>query len=211
MFTSSGVFTVPKGVKQLQVFCVGGGSDSASDNGGGGGYTTTNTMQVQNMKTISVTVASGQSNTIVGDITANGSSGTSNGGSGGGRAQFELGWGTGNAQPGGSDGSDGYAYRHPVGDTIKFSSGQGTTTRAFGEITGTLYAGGGGGGSSAFSFNVMTGANGGAGGGGNGFRWNKFNSNDNRDAGDGATNTGGGGGGNDGKGGSGIAIIRWGY
>ena len=80
--------------------------------------------------------------------------------------------------------------------------GQGTTTREFGESTGTLYAGGGGAGG-----NGSAQAKGGSGGGGNG-AWNGNPQTS------GAANTGGGGGGmyygltNVGKGGSGIVVIR---
>jgi hypothetical protein len=43
VFTSSGTFTVPKGVKSIDVFCVGGGGGGTPHcySGGGGGYTTT--------------------------------------------------------------------------------------------------------------------------------------------------------------------------
>ena len=100
---------------------------------------------------------------------------------------------------GGSDGSDGYTGNESVRSEDLFNpgwvtvfnaggKGQHTTTKAFGESNGTLYAGGGG----------SEGAPGGSGGGG-GFRVN------------GGANTGGGGGSFTGSGGSGIAIIRWGY
>ena len=137
---------------------------------------------------------------------------------------------------GGSDGSNGYfgsqsAYNYMVStnnslaETRKpvlvpsdrpYCRGQGSTTRAFGESSGTLYSGGGG---SACDNNTSTlwyGA-GGAGGGGKGGAYSTS-------ASAGTANTGGGGGcgstyGNGsssanshGKaGGSGIVIIRWGY
>lgn len=91
-------------------------------------------------------------------------------------------------------------------------AGQGTTTRAFGESNGTLYAGGGGG---SWSPSGHTGAvgQGGAGGGGRGR--NNDNSG-NIDGTNGTPNTGGGSGGFsgakvNGQGGSGIVIVRWGY
>jgi len=104
-----------------------------------------------------------------------------NGGSGGGK----------NA-PGGSDGADGKSSSSSL---TYVGIGQHTTTRAFGEDTGTLYAGGGGG----------RGASGGAGGGGSGY------------SGYGASGTGGGGGSSGpntgstpgGYGGSGVVLIRW--
>lgn len=104
------------------------------------------------------------------------------------------------AGAGGSDGSDGgtanpqpNATRYPIG------TGQGTTTREFGEAAGKLYAGGGGAG------NILgTPTSGGDGGGGNG--GSKMTA---------TPNTGGGGGGANegsvstgGDGGSGIVCIR---
>ena len=49
VFTSSGVFTVPKGVKEIEVFCVGGGGSGYKpfeSNGGAGGFTKTGEMEV---------------------------------------------------------------------------------------------------------------------------------------------------------------------
>ena len=94
---------------------------------------------------------------------------------------------------GGSDGSNGGAGSNTAG------VGQGTTTREFGENSGTLYAGGGGGASTS------SGGNAGDGGGGAGAS--------SSNAANGATNTGGGGGGarsnyTPGTGGSGIVIMR---
>ena len=64
---------------------------------------------------------------------------------------------------GGSDGSDGEMAVLPRG------KGQGTTTRYFGESTGTLYAGGGGSSSPFYEDTTSKiGGKGGAGGGGNG-------------------------------------------
>ena len=108
------------------------------------------------------------------------------------------------------------------------SVGQGTTTRAWGESTGTLYAGGGGGGA-AFAMNnnpstggwssyYWKGASGGAGGGGNGGDYNNYAQT--ATAGTPNTGSGGGGGGarayssygyayDSGAGGSGLVIVRW--
>ena len=116
--------------------------------------------------------------------------------------------------PGGSDGSNGYAYNQ-WGEllTSETGIGQGYTTREFGEATGTLYAGGGGGGfcdSTSNSSKKKYAGAGGAGGGGAGGN-NSVGEN-------GEPNTGGGGGGNgydpiwtirtQASGGSGIVIIR---
>ena len=58
-FTESSTnFTVPKGVKKIDVFCVGGGGGTV---GGGGGYTKT---------ALSVAVAPGQQVSVVGGASA---------------------------------------------------------------------------------------------------------------------------------------------
>ena len=116
-----------------------------------------------------------------------------NGGSGGGGGSHD---GTIGGE-GGSNGANGinsstYSSGHLYWGHLG-GSGQGSTTREFGESTGELYAGGGGGGPNA---------SGGAGGGAKG------------SGGSASKNTGGGGGGSagggsaGGSGGSGIVIIR---
>ena len=104
------------------------------------------------------------------------------------------------AGAGGSDGSDGGAANpQPNATSYPIGTGQGTTTREFGEAAGKLYAGGGGAG------NILgTPTSGGDGGGGNG--GSKMTA---------TPNTGGGGGGANegsvstgGDGGSGIVCIR---
>lgn len=223
VYTESGIFVVPPNVHHMDVFLVGGGSSgkgrtaSASVNksggaGGGSGYTKTIlNISPTSGQSIPVVIGHGgqaaQGNTMngggttkFGDYEALGGSVNnsslsdgSNGGSGGGAGGYYY-WNAGiyaTGTNGGTNGSDG------VTGYSKGGKGQGATTRAFGESTGTLYAGGGGGGGA----NYGTGS-GGAGGGGGG------------DGGDATRNTGGGGGGgygyggNGGKGGDGIAIIR---
>lgn len=120
---------------------------------------------------------------------------------------------------GGSNGSNGES-NNIMGVITVGGVGQGTTTRAFGEEDGTLYAGGGGGGNITSSSGVTGSSAGGAGGGGNGGTYNS------PDGGKvynvstaGTANTGGGGGGGaissapanarPQNGGSGIVIIRW--
>ena len=268
VFTSSGTFTVPKGIKQIKVFAVGGGggcgsswvySDNGVDhggNGGGGGYTKTSIINVNPGDSISVSIGTGGvakgfsqhdttgSNTIVQSIVANGGHGggkfifdspyiNSIGGSGGGKggsgysSTVNLMYG-GN---GGSDGSNGYLSKSGSASTELAGTnwggrylGQGSTTRAFGESTGTIYAGGGGGGT---DFTGIGGRGGSGGGGNGGYGKGKIAPTS------GGYATGGGAGGDycdytlsggyriydDGNsryflstpGGSGIAIIRWGY
>ena len=120
-----------------------------------------------------------------------------NGGSGGGAGQGDGSRGG----AGGSDGSNG--GNSPYGPTGGI--GQGTTTKAFGEDSQTLYAGGGGG----------PGLSGGSGGGGRGAQGSTSG---NTSATSGTPNTGSGGGCGyknsrynlpSGAGGSGLIIIRW--
>ncbi len=192
-FLTNGTF-IPVNSMTIDVFLVGGGGRGgsiANGKGGGGGYTST-------YQSISLSKDTGYSVSIgSGSVSCYGQGGTSsafghsvlggysscsggNGGSGGGG-------GNGN---GGSNGSNGLGTSGGIG--------QNTTTREFGEITGTLYAGGGGG--------NKYGA-GGAGGGGSYGSPNGY---------PGTTNLGGGGGYGDvsngdtgGNGGSGIVVIRF--
>ena len=232
IFTSSGIFTAPKGAKELQVFCVGGGSALGWD-GGGGGYTKTNNIAVNSEDQINISVGNGGyrsagGQTIVNGVVADGGTlyrtvggydvfttySGYHGGSGGGAYGSSSTMMPGNGGSDGGNGGSGGFYYNGSPCYKPGGVGQGTTTRAFGESDGTLYAGGGG------ALNVYGSqiASGGAGGGGNGGAssylslWaNPCN---------GQPNTGGGGGGSKGRdtdlsmpytyGGSGIAIIRWG-
>jgi hypothetical protein len=164
-----------------------------------------------------------------------------NGGSGGGLNYYSYSikytYYENTASDGGSDGGNGCtaaicfytwsADEHGINYYESGGTGQGTTTRAFGESDGTLYAGGGGGGGGGEDIVALTwdtkpeyNGHGGAGGGGNG----GFVSSDykgfeysNYMAKPGDVNTGGGGGGvgipgaGTTSGGSGIVIIRWGF
>ena len=200
---------------KLDVFCVGGGCAGGSGNwdgnngygkAGSGGYTKTQkSVQVTVNTAYSIVIgAGGQSafapggSTSAFGVTANG--GTKLGGGSGGGA-----YGNNQVNNGGSDGGNGdpqNAANIGIDHWGSPGKGQGTTTREFGEPTGTLYAGGGGAGG-----NGSAQAHGGAGGGGNG-AWNGHQPTS------GEANTGGGGGGmyygltNVGKGGSGIVVIR---
>ena len=217
-FKSSGTlkFTnIGKWDGKLDVFCVGGGCAGGSGNwdgnngygkAGSGGYTKTQkSIQVTANTSYNIVIgAGGQSafapggSTSALGVTANG--GTKLGGGSGGGA-----YGNNQVNNGGSDGGNGDPQNDANIGIDHWGSpgkGQGTTTREFGESTGTLYSGGGGAGG-----NGSAQAKGGSGGGGNG-AWNGNQPTS------GAANTGGGGGGmyygltNVGKGGSGIAVIR---
>lgn len=156
-FLSSGTFTPLKNMV-IDAFLVGagGGSGSAFCGSGGSGYTTTVRSVVLAANTAyPITVGAAGTNGTSGSTDGGGTTafsasaaggkcsanGTSNkvtpggnGGSGGG--------GAGNIPygkaAGGTDGSDG------TDNTSKGGTGQGTTTREFGEADGTLYASGGG-------------------------------------------------------------------
>lgn len=211
-------------------------------NGGGGGYTTTSKLSVSQADSIPVEIGAGAiggsthagSNTSVSSVIANGARnsatiaygpgpgttyGGGNGGSGGGSVRSGLFY-KDEGSNGGSDGSDGDASKWMWNSSTVYTPGgvgQGTTTRAFGESEGTLYAGGGGGCSSGtpLASNYIVGK-GGAGGGGNGGAYSYLVLYVNPT--DGGINTGGGAGGCCTTGevnmrkptaGSGIAIIRW--
>lgn len=221
-FLTSGTFTPLVGMT-IDAFLLGGGTGgnvggtgTATNSGGGGGGGKTLTVS-----SISLTAnqaypivigngggssGAGQSSTGFGETATTGTvnaskyKGNAGGSGGGGGAQGYTSGGIG-----GTNGGNGAAGYWAAG------SGQGTTTREFGEGTGTLYAGGGGGGGGPYSTSPQ-GAAGGAGGGATGGA---------RQGGKGsnaAANTGGGGGGGGAKdgaaggaggtGGSGIVVIR---
>lgn len=247
---TSGMLNIQRlGTPYNDIFLVGGGGGGArgayyykgggigrfSGNGGGGGYTETvlnaNIGEDDSYQVIigaggaggdwssNVTAGDG-GNTSIGNYSANGGKSGNNG------------------SAGGSGGGQGGTL-HRV-DLVS-SPGQGTTTRAFGETTGALFAGGGGGGSynsagygseggaggsdgangnahgtsSASNSPAIGGAGGSGGGGKGGSVEEKLYTGS-----PGTTNTGGGGGGapaydssgsNGGSGGSGIVIIRGRY
>ena len=225
------VFLEPK---VIDVFMVGGGGagghidtgiTDTGCGGGGGGYTRTiRRVNIANNQSVQVTVGAGGALRQGGGATAfgtnyvvnggatpalPGSSGASPGGAGGsgggGGVKSNSDYGTGGSN--GSNGESGYP------DSFVGGTGQGFTTREFGEITGKLYAGGGGGGRymSAQSPVVSMGGAGGGGAGG----W--CSTSNHQPAAAGVANTGGGGGGRAtaypntaeaGTGGSGIVCFR---
>ena len=213
----------------IDVFLVGGGGGGSyhggGGGGGGGGYTTTaKKVSVAANTQYTITIGSGGSGgscdgsggrggttSAFSKTAAGGYGGTSdlctgskarntpggNGGSGGGGGSV----GGTYAGAGGSNGGNGGTgnYGNGWSGSGPGGTGQGTTTREFGETSGTLYAGGGGGGTAGGATAA------GAGGTGGGQGGNANNS------GSGAANTGGGGGGSyyGGRpGGTGIVVIR---
>lgn len=203
-FLTSGVFT-PLKAMTIDAFLVGGGAAGKGVSwiayGGSGGFTTTVKKITLNKNT--------EYNVVIG------AGGSGNGGAGGASSGFTGTAAGANATPG-QGGSGGALMKYSGPETKNagsdgtnggsaYSTGQGSTTREFGEPTGDLYAGGGGaaylpGGTSGI---VYAAAGAGGGGGISG-----------RTALPGEPNTGGGGCGregtsnNSGAGGSGIVIIR---
>ena len=229
--TSIDIFCVGGGASGGSIATPSGGGKRFTGGGGSGKTATKKAYTVTPGSSFTVTIGAGGSTyqpTGYTDYTAAGSGGTTsfgsvisasggvgsasnsssgaNGGSGGGsRGSISTSSGAvtqGGA--GGSDGSDGTAIGYQTAGT-----GQHTTTRSYGETSGTLYAGGGSGG--AYSSNTVSG---GAGGGGSSYGLDQH-------GGNGTANTGGGGGGLlynssstgtkkiGGAGGSGICLVRW--
>ena len=213
-FLTSGTFKPLKNM-EIDAFLVGAGagggkkvstsgSSGSASSGGGGGFTkTVSAVNLTKNTTYEIAVGVGGAPEVDGGSTSafnetaiggkkgghiggdrKGVAGGAGGSGGGGASTMP----TSGAGKGGSDGSDGYKVTYGAAGT-----GQGTTTREFGESTGDLYSGGGGGTTVSIMGTVK--AAGGDGGGAKG--------------GESATdNTGGGGGGNGGYGGSGIVVIR---
>lgn len=232
------VFLEPK---VIDVFMVGGGgmggfngttggSNYYSTNGGGGGGYTRTVRRIKAQGTYQITVGEGATGTgadggstawgttfaVAGGVssrtqssapTSSAAQGRPGGSGGGGGVISNSDYGTG-----GSDGNNGeQGYFGPVAG----GTGQGFTTREFGEATGKLYAGGGGGGRAMQSNTPIISAGGSGGGGAGGFQW--LANNLYQAAGAGGANTGGGGGGSvgsynvgmtGGSGGSGIVCFR---
>ena len=219
---SSGIITF-NAEYNLDIFLVGGGGGAAAakigggrcSGGGGGGYTKTEKNVKTSIGSLSVTIGAGGKggvyrndgptaggvtsfNTISvagGNVSDNRSGG--NGGSGGAAPAYTEEYASGYRGVDGGNGTKGSASGS-YGTYGTPGTGQGTTTREFGESTGKLYADGGGAGGS-------TAQGTGDGGGGAGTK--------SGNGGNGVANTGGGGGGSSyasdgGAGGSGIVCIR---
>lgn len=200
-FLTSGTFRITNRYGwngKIDAFLVGAGGSGNSGYGSGGGSGYTKTVKgltlTENTDYHIIIGAGGIGvSTLTGNTGGSTSafSNTASGGTGGETRQGGRGGSGGGSVngTGGSDGSNGANGAYTGG------TGQGSTTREFGESGAKLYAGGGGG------ENAAGGDGGGAAGG--------FNSS----GGNAAANTGGGGGGtNDpytsGSGGSGIVVIR---
>lgn len=153
VFKSSGTFQIVGGNWNLDVFLVGGGGGAGvayeycgNYGGGGGGYTRTEKNILYGAGSYNVVVGAGGSSnggnggsssfdiySVAGGQGATSHSG-GNGGSGGGAVD----------KAGGSDGADGIDATGTGCNSVGTGgTGQGTTTRAFEEPTGTLYSTGG--------------------------------------------------------------------
>ena len=217
---SSGTLTIRRlgnASNGIDVFLVGAGGGGYQSAGGGAGYTKTVKKLSVSETSYSITIGqgnytgSGNPTSAFGYSASGGRYGSgNNGGNGGSGGGSENIWNT--STTGGSDGSNGQG-RTDRGCTN--GTGQHTTTREFGESSGTLYAGGGsasyvGYPSSSGTLNsYYTETPGSPGGGGssgtggnpnNGWPWYGGSN--------GASNTGGGGGSGGTTGGSGIVVIR---
>lgn len=236
-YTSSGSYTIPTGYTKFDAFAVGGGGGTLhsgsntvgqSCNGAAGGKTgTIRNVAVTSGNVINIVVGAGQvqayrdnkggtSSILLGGttlLTAEGGGGQytndwymAKGGSGGGGGASTSSYPY--AGNGGADGNNGYgsgSSSHT--QSLNAQGGQGSTTSAWGNPSGTLYGGGGGGGVHG---GIPSPGAGGAGGGGAG-GGHSYN------GGNGSANTGGGGGGGGGhskttstssNGGSGIVLLH---
>ncbi len=247
-FTTSGSYTVPTGYTKADLFVVGGGGKAwfggygaFGSGGAGGGRTATKTgLAISAGQKATVTIGaggttgnstgpSGGTTSIVfpnytlqalgGETqSAENTSGGAGGSGGGGASYYRYGH---QYDPGGAGGSNGGNGANVNGnyETTLGGKGQGTTTRAWGSSTGTMYAGGGGGSGGCSGSSTTTFSNGGAGGGGGGGRGGNGagHNRTGEDGVSGSANTGGGGGGGGsgdggrgegGNGGSGIALLK---
>lgn len=129
----------------LDVFLVGGGSANYYAVGGSGGNTKTAHIYVRKNLELSAQIGAGGTNrgsggnTSLAGISATGGNVSGGTGSGGGGSGSTLGG------MGGTDGGSGQTPPGVADNGAAGRSGQGTTTREFGESTGTLYSAGGGG------------------------------------------------------------------
>ena len=204
------VFLEPK---VIDVFMVGGGGAGAGlqsgdtnqhgYGGGGGGYTRTiRRLNIAANTSIPVTVGSGGASRQNGGPTAFNAISVLGGDSPKGNLTKRKNGGAGGSGGGGgvdsnsdygAGGSDGTAGENGYPTTALGGTGQGFTTREFGESAGKLYGGGGGGGRYMAASSPVV-SMGGAGGGGAG-GWYGAKADLYQAAAAGVANTGGGGGG----------------
>lgn len=153
-FLSSGTLTFSSlgNGNSIDMFCVGGGGGGAYLAGGGGGYTSTSLSTLNVGTAYTITVGAGGAGSSGGGVAgtggtssfhsivsaAGGVKGVHNGKAGDGGSGGSTKASTGYTVQGGKDGANGGGD-----DSSKIGIGQHTTTREFGESTGTLYSTGG--------------------------------------------------------------------
>lgn len=209
-YTKTAEYTVSSGQKCTVTIGAGGAGKSGDHNAGGA-----TSFRLPNGTTLSAAGGKSTRTTSTQTDYTSESVGTDGGSGGGDGGDFSSGDDL-NGKAGGSNGGNGGLNNDSVPNSGKDhpSKGQGTTTRAYGESSGTLYSGGGGGSAGYMSSGGHgSDASGGSGGGGFGKLGDA--------AGNGTANSGGGGGGHSywstsggtqsGAGGSGICLIKWGY
>ncbi|EHF00053.1 glycine-rich domain-containing protein [Enterocloster citroniae] len=232
-----------QGFKYADFFLVGGGGGGHLGGGGSGRTTTKKGVSVNTGEVLAMTVGAGgaqqgnggaSSVSRAGITIASASGGNAGGDNGGSGGSGGGGCTIGATSPGdgGSDGSDGVTPKILGGGSgTSGGTGQKTTTRAWGDASGTVYSGAGAGGNSWYdrvdnegerNYYFSAGGKGGAGGGANGGGWTgQGGQNGSIDAEipaqNGVANTGGGGGGrarddglwkDAGRGGSGVILMR---
>jgi hypothetical protein len=229
-FTTSGTFTVPSGVRFVNVLIVGGGGGGGNGGGGGGGggVVFVPNYPVTPAGSLTVTVGTG------GAIQTNGVNSQFNGdmiafGGGGGGTATDVSYGNPTGPKSGASGAGGSATSTAVG-----SAAPGSAQGSAGGIGPTIapYPAGGGGGASSVGSNGSGSANGNGGtgafykmftsygqsgwfGGGGAGGYNSASAGSGGTGGGGngtvagTANTGGGGGGAGGAGGSGTVIVAW--
>lgn len=202
----------------IDIFCVGGGGAGCSPlvpqgpsatyygaGGGGGGYSATSKRFRAN-GSYEIAIGAGGTGGVNGGTTSFGTALTAQGGISGttkrinNRASECVGFAGGSGGGGGvssssdygTGGSDGNNGENGYPAAVTGGTGQGSTTREFGESTGKLYAGGGGGGRGMYAQSPIASMGGAGGGGAGGFI---AGSNIRQAAAAGVANTGGGGGG----------------
>ena len=156
-FLTSGTLTFTEEPPRIDVFLVGGGGGggqgwNSAGAGGGGGYTKTVTnIVVSASKEYAIVVGEGGTVTYTaksndGDSSSAFGYSASGGQGGGGINQNNISWVGGNGGSGGANYSNTTGAGSDGNNATSGGTGQGTTTREFGESTGKLYSAGGQGG-----------------------------------------------------------------
>ena len=157
--TNSRQWTVPNGVSELEVTCIGGGGGGGGYCGGGGGYRTIKKIAVTPNEAVSIIIGAGGGSDADGGTTSfgeyaaasGGQHGGTNGcggsgGTGGGAGAGERAVGAGNGQYGGDGGAATERSGGAGGSTDSAMGGLGIVDDGWSSGAGTYYGSGGGGG-----------------------------------------------------------------